>query len=236
MRKWILLGLLIASFPSVSSAAAPSPFESKLSEQLTAIKDSSQIIVVEGKQTSYQATLRTYEKRGSKWIQTYKTAAVIGKNGLSSSKKEGDGRTPSGLFPIGEGFGFAQKPARINMRYTQTNHYHYWVDDPGSPDYNKWVYYRGNPDKRWKSYERMNHFLYKYAVVIKYNEDPIRKGKGSAIFLHRWRNPSSPTAGCVALNERQLLYVMRWIMPSKQPRIVIGDQASILADLRSSAK
>ncbi|MEK4030059.1 L,D-transpeptidase family protein [Pseudobacillus sp. FSL P4-0506] len=237
MKKIFVSTLFIfcAAFlsPSFSTAAETASFEKKVAAQLSAITDSSQFIVVEGKTNHYQAVLRTYEKRGDTWVQTYKTAAVIGKNGLSQSKREGDGRTPVGLFPIGEGFGFAPKPANLNIRYTQTNNYHYWIDDPSSPDYNQWIYYRGNPNKRWKSYERLNHFLYKYAVIIKYNEKPIITGKGSAIFLHRWRQSTSPTAGCVALNENHLLNVMRWIVPAKQPKIVIGDQSSIVTQLKN---
>ena len=237
MKKLLIPILFIICFtflfPSLPSAADSPTFERKLTEQLAFVKDSHQFIVVEGKTNSYRALLRTYEKRKNKWVQVHKSTAVVGKNGLSNSKKEGDGRTPIGLFSIGESFGFAPKPSNIKMRYTRTNNYHYWIDDPTSPDYNKWVYYKGNPNKRWKSYERMNHYLYKYTVIINYNRDPIIKGKGSAIFLHRWRQSTSPTAGCVALNEKQLLNVMRWIDPVKQPKIIIGDQSSILAQLKT---
>jgi|GEM_PF-2120414 len=40
--------------------------------------------------------------------------------------------------------------------------------------------------RRWKSFERLTHLLYKYAVVVCYNDNPMAKGKESAIFLHIW--------------------------------------------------
>ena len=51
----------------------------------------------------------------------------------------------------------------------------------------------------------MNNELYKYGAVINYNTNPIIKGKGSAIFLHIWRNENEVTAGCVATSEKNLL-------------------------------
>ncbi|OMP66936.1 hypothetical protein BTO28_09835 [Domibacillus epiphyticus] len=168
-----------------------------------------------------------YEKVGSKWVLKRVSPAVTGKSGLSFTKKEGDGATPTGMYLIGDMFGFAAKPAGVKSKYTVTNKFHYWVDDSLSKDYNKWIYYRGNPATRWKSFERLNHSLYKHAIIIRYNEKPIVKNAGSAIFIHRWRSSSTPTAGCIALSESHLTVLMKWLDPAKKPKIVIGTSDSI---------
>lgn len=193
-------------------------------DSLQNVTTSSQVVVVEGSVNSIRATVRLYEKSGQRWELKRISPAVTGKSGLSFSKKEGDGATPAGLFPIGRFFGYAPMPAGLKsgVSYTRTNRFHYWVDDPSSAEYNQWRYETGDPRKRWKSFERMNHELYKYGVVINYNDNPVVKGAGSAIFFHRWRSGTSPTEGCIALSESHLLVMMKWLDPKKAPVVAIG--------------
>jgi L,D-peptidoglycan transpeptidase YkuD (ErfK/YbiS/YcfS/YnhG family) len=220
--------LLISIFPQ-SPEAAPDPYADALSN----VTDSKQMIIAEGRTSSSKATVRLYEKIGSNWVLKRVSPAVTGKNGLSFTKKEGNGATPTGMYTIGEMFGFAVKPAGVKSRYTVTNKFHYWVDDATSKDYNKWMYYRGNPSTRWKSFERLNHTLYKHAIIIRYNENPIVKNAGSAIFIHRWRSGTTPTAGCIAFSESHLTVLMKWIDPAKTPKIVIGTPDSIQKELNA---
>ncbi|OLN22927.1 hypothetical protein BTO30_07230 [Domibacillus antri] len=162
--------------------------------------------------------------------------AVTGKSGLSFTKKEGDGATPAGIYPIGNMFGTAAKPPGVKSKYTVSHKNHYWIDDVTSPDYNKWVYYNRNPNKKWKSFERLKHVIYKHAIIIRYNENPIIQNKGSAIFIHLWRNSSTPTAGCLALSEANLKTVMKWIDPAKTPKIIIGTPDSIKKEINEYNK
>ena len=69
---------------------------------------------------------------------------------------------------------------------------------------------------------RRNDHLYEYAVVIGYNTNPVVKGNGSAIFLHVWRGPEAPTAGCVALDRSDLVALLAWLDASRHPRVVMG--------------
>ncbi|MEM1504328.1 L,D-transpeptidase family protein [Domibacillus sp. 8LH] len=230
MRKILTAGLcmlLAAVIVPLPSKAASDPYLSALAH----VKNSKQVIIAEGSTKSITATIRLYEKTGRHWQLKRISPAVTGKNGLSFSKQEGNGATPTGFYDIGRMFGYAQKPAGVRSSYTVTNRFHYWIDDPQSPDYNKWIYYRGDPAARWKSFERLNHELYKHAIVIRYNENPIVKNAGSAIFIHRWRTGSTPTAGCLALSESHLLVLMKWLDPAKSPKIVIGTPDSIRSDL-----
>ncbi len=157
--------------------------------------------------------------------------AVAGRNGLAAlgTKKEGDGKTPSGTFVLGTAFGYA--PAvETKLAFRQATGSDFWVDDPRSLQYNQWV--NGTPQA--KSFERMKREddLYKYGVVIEYNTDPIISGAGSAIFLHIWRKPAAdkdggrhapaePTAGCVATSEANLLSLLKRLNKDKHPVIVI---------------
>ncbi|MED0705440.1 L,D-transpeptidase family protein [Aneurinibacillus aneurinilyticus] len=197
-------------------------------------EETEQIIVVTTPDwNSRQARLQAFEKVGGKWVPALPPMpAVVGKNGyaLSVDKKEGDAKSPAGVYFLGTAFGTATKPAGVTMPYRLVTRQDYWIDDKTSPDYNTWVHYEGDPKKKWKSFERLAIPLYKYALVIRYNEDPVIPGKGSAIFVHIWRGPQSYTAGCVALSEANVLAIVKWLDPKKMPAIVQGPE-SFLASL-----
>lgn len=155
-------------------------------------------------------------------------SAVLGKNGTSLHRHEGDMKSPAGIFRMGRAFGSQPKPAGVSLPYTRTTPYDYWVDDASSPDYNRWETYYGDADKRWKSYERLRIPAYEYAAVIQYNMDPIRKGAGSAIFFHIWPGPDGHTSGCTAISKKNVLKVLRWLDPTRQPVIIQGSRGQLL--------
>lgn len=195
-------------------------------------KNVEQLIAATGKKLdSTKVTIRVFEKRKGEWRRALTTMqGVIGKNGFAKNKKEGDGKSPIGMFSLGTAFGSQAKPAKLKIAYKKVTKYDFWIDDVTSPDYNKWKTYNGNPSKKWKSFERMNHELYQYGAVINYNTKPIVKGKGSAIFLHIWRSEQGTTAGCVATSEKNVLTLLRWIDPTKNTHMILGTK-STLADL-----
>lgn len=146
--------------------------------------------------------------------------AVIGKNGTGKTK-EGDGKTPVGVYPLGTAFGWGDTLSNLKYPFKKATKNDYWVDDAKSKDYNKWITYTGDPNKRWNSFEKMTHSLYKYGVVIRYNDNPIVAGKGSAIFLHMKTTTTKYTLGCIALNEKDLITVIKWLDKDKDPVILI---------------
>lgn len=146
--------------------------------------------------------------------------AIIGKKGVGKTK-EGDSLTPRRTYVLGTSFGWGTKPAGVRYPFRIATKFDYWVDYPKSKDYNKWVHTTGNPQHIWKSYERLTHPLYKYAVVIRYNDAPIIAGGGSAIFLHIKKETTRYTLGCVAISEKNLVKVMRWLNPKTKPIIKI---------------
>lgn len=177
------------------------------------------LIVHQDSTDIYKATLTVWEKNDGTWQPVFDSMpAVIGRNGLAplNEKKEGDGRTPSGIYKLGTAFGYGKR-IDTKLFYRQVSEDDHWVDDPESPQYNQWV--TGNP--RAKSFENLkrNDDLYKYAVVIEYNISPIKPGEGSAIFLHVWRASDKPTAGCVAVDEANIKRLLSWLDQSKKPVI-----------------
>lgn len=146
---------------------------------------------------------------------------MSGRNGFARTdeKREGDGKTPAGTFSLESAFGYAPD---INTRlvYRQATKNDIWVDDPASGDYNKWV---RKGETTASSFEEMkrNDNLYRYGIVTGYNLHPVIKGRGSAIFLHVWRGKGKPTAGCIAMAEKDIIEILAWLDPSKQPVIVI---------------
>lgn len=203
--------------------------ETRIMEKALKEKESKQVLTVIGqKKTSTSAAIQAYEIKYGEWRRELsKMSGVIGKKGFTNEKTEGDKKTPIGMYAFGTAFGKNKKPATITWPYKKTTNNDFWVDDETSKDYNKWVRYTGNPDKKWKSYEVMNQSLYKYGAVIKYNMDPIIKGKGSAIFLHVWRERGSSTAGCAATTEKNVVRILSWLDPAKNPQIVLSSKAEV---------
>lgn len=182
--------------------------------------DCLQLIVVMGNGST--ARISCYEKdRSNIWCFNPVIDVIsghIGKNGLCETKTEGDGCTPIGCFKVGYAFGFGEKPDTA-MYYRNITSRSYWVDDPLSRFYNRWV--EGSENAAWNHAE----FLWRYrdaylrAVVIEYNTASPSPGKGSAIFLHCG---DEPTSGCVAVSETDLLKLLKWLEPGKAPYILLS--------------
>ena len=156
------------------------------------------------------ATIRACVRSGSRYKRVLGPyAGHVGLKGVSSAKREGDLRTPIGVFPLRRGFGVRANPGLRAGSWLRVDSRDVWVDDPGSALYNT---HRRLPTRgRWNSAERLRQSpAYNYAQVIGYNE-ARRPGAGSAIFLHV--DQGRGTAGCVSLPTSALLSVMRWERP-----------------------
>ena len=160
------------------------------------------ILVIPPNYTSTSAMLYFYVKKENKWNQTKETNAFIGYNGLGK-EKEGDGKTPVGVYKFNCYFGIEDNPG-TKLPYIQVNNSHYWDSDPESKRYNTLV-----NNETYKDFDisKSEHIIdvkpgYEYAINIDYNKDRT-KYKGSGIFLHCFtKNPF--TAGCVSINITEL--------------------------------
>ena len=165
-----------------------------------------------------------FNRQGAGWAERGGVLpAMIGRKGFArpGEKREGDGRTPSGLFPLEFAFGYPST-VTTKMPYRQATDEDLWVDDIQSPDYNQWVKRGETMASSFEEMKRQDH-RYRYGLVIDYNRHPVVKALGSAIFIHVWLMEGVSTSGCVALAESELLDILQWLDPGKKPMILMGD-------------
>ncbi|MGA0539878.1 L,D-transpeptidase family protein [Neotabrizicola sp. VNH66] len=133
-----------------------------------------------------------------------------GRGGVTTAKREGDGATPAGSHRI---IGMLYRPDRIAPPAdwaVPLRPGDLWSDDPRDEDYNLMV-----RAPHGFSHERLCRAdpLYDLILVTDWNWPRAQPGKGSAIFLHRWRRPGFPTAGCVALAPGDLRAIAAALRP-----------------------
>lgn len=131
----------------------------------------------------------------------------FGKNGFTDNKKEGDHATPIGRFHLRECWFRADRitllETRLNVKeITQLSG---WCDDPAHEKYNLPVSlpFDASHEKMWR-----NDQAYDLVIPLGYNDDPVIKNAGSAIFLHLERDNYVPTEGCIALSKTDMLRIL----------------------------
>lgn len=130
----------------------------------------------------------------------------IGRNGVTKRKREGDGATPVGTHRL---VGLLYRPDRIAQptawaRPIGLNDL--WSDDPKDIEYNHLV---RSPHSFSHEHLRRSDPLYDLVLITDWNWPYSVRGRGSAIFIHRWRGPGYPTEGCVAFSAPDLLWICR---------------------------
>lgn len=131
-------------------------------------------------------------------------ACAIGRGGITCAKREGDGATPAGTHGI---TGLLYRPDRLLPPAgwaVAIGPQDLWSDDPRDPDYNHML-----RAPHGFSHERLRRAdpLYDIVLTTNWNWPDAIPGKGSAIFLHVWRKPRFPTAGCIAFARADLLWI-----------------------------
>ena len=157
--------------------------------------------------------MHKYIKNKKLILDKYRIKCAIGKRGIRNKKKEGDKITPIGKFKIKT---ILYRKDRITHIKTKINKLSIkkdmgWCDDPKSKEYNKLVKlpFKGSFEKL---YRKDN--TYDIILVLNYNINPIRKGKGSAIFIHIARKNYKNTLGCIAVSKRNLKKIIKKINKS----------------------
>jgi L,D-peptidoglycan transpeptidase YkuD (ErfK/YbiS/YcfS/YnhG family) len=153
--------------------------------------------------------------------------AALGRAGVRADKREGDGATPAGRFPLRRVLYRADRVARPVTRLpTAAIHpSDGWCSVPDHASYNRKVELphtgagAGEVDPQWLEEDWCD-----VVVEIGYNDDPPVPGLGSAIFLHVARADRGPTAGCVALGRDDLLEVLRELSGGAAIQIDAGDE------------
>lgn len=144
-------------------------------------------------------------------------------------KREGDGRSPAGVFALGTAFGFASQPfTGSRLPYLSLTPSIECVDDIRSKYYNR-VVDRTTVAPDWNSSEHMLSVgnAYRWGIVVDHNggvaqgtDSPPKPGGGSCIFLHIWSGPGGGTAGCTAMPEESLETLFTWLDPARKPLLV----------------
>lgn len=133
--------------------------------------------------------------------------AALGRGGVTDQKQEGDGATPAGLLTLRRVLFRADRVARpraavpVSPLAPQDG----WCDDPAAAEYNRPVRlpFEGRHEALWRTDE-----IYDLIGVLGWNDAPVERGRGSAIFLHLARPDLAPTEGCVALARADLVAVL----------------------------
>ncbi|HEY2273506.1 MAG TPA: L,D-transpeptidase family protein [Jatrophihabitantaceae bacterium] len=180
------------------------------------------ITVVAPREFDTQATLQAWRAVPGGWRRVGPSLpAWLGTTGMTPQPSESKSATPMGSYTLTQAFGHDSNPG-TSLPYTQTTPADWWISEPG-PLYNTLqhcssgcAFTQGDPNEHLY-YETP---YYNYAVVIDYNRSPVRQGAGSAFFLHV--SVGAPTAGCVSIEQSQLVRIMRWLRPHDHPRILIG--------------
>ena len=137
----------------------------------------------------------------------YKIKCSIGKNGTTTSKKEGDLSTPKGFFKIGTLYYRKDRiklnKCKIKKKVIKKNMG--WCDDIKSKNYNRPIYF---PFKYSAEKLHINRKIYDILINIKYNYCPVIKGKGSAIFLHLTNKKYKGTKGCIAIHKKDFMKIL----------------------------
>lgn len=210
-----------ASTPVLETHSPIGPFKTQL------------VAVVTDDWNRFQATLRRYERSpGQAWQAVGSPIdAVIGREGYGwgrgihgdgppegrhgPTKREGDGRSPAGVFEIGAAYGYEATQSGVSLPYVQATPELRCVDDPESSHYNRIVSI-GNTSVDWKSAEHMRRRddLYTIAIVVEHNTQQTEPGAGSCIFIHVWRAPHSGMTGCTAMPMQDLQRLAGWLRPN----------------------
>jgi zinc D-Ala-D-Ala dipeptidase len=180
------------------------------------------LVVTTSGRDAVDGALIRYERQHGKWKSVGRPVpVVVGKAGMAWDPKlarspgllvgpvkhEGDNRSPAGIFPLWNTFGFA--PTELH-RYIMLTPAMECVDDPNSKHYNQVLSRISVAAPDWSSSEKMRTIDgYRWGAIVLYNAQPPVPGNGSCIFLHVWTGPGQGTAGCTAMSERDMKRLVR---------------------------
>jgi L,D-peptidoglycan transpeptidase YkuD (ErfK/YbiS/YcfS/YnhG family) len=213
-RVWICPLLAVPLVLSSSPAQAAQP------RVLSHVGSTTKVVIVTT--SSWQATSGTmtlWQKVNGSWRRVRGSMpARVGRSGFKTDRREGDGSSPAGTFPMRFAFGSRANPG-VHIGWKALVPRSCWSGE--RRDYNRWVHRTctRRDENLWAS----RAVAYRYAAVIGYNDSPPAWGKGSGIFVHE--TTGRATAGCVAVREADLVATLRWMTPGT--KIVMGPQSYV---------
>ena len=146
-------------------------------------------------------------------VGTQRVRVALGRGGVRTDKREGDGATPLGLLALRRVLYRADRIAtadrdllaRGGLPSRPITRSDGWCDDPDHADYNTAVTlpHAARHEHLWRE-----DGLYDIVGVLGWNDDPVIRGRGSAIFLHLATSEFTPTEGCLAIAKPDLLALL----------------------------
>lgn len=153
-----------------------------------------------------------------RWQLRLYTPVVLGRNGITQHRHEGDAKSPMGVFPLTTAFGFAPT-TNTKLNYLQIKDDAECIDDAKSRYYTQIV--NAKQLKRdWHSSEQMRKIgQYRYGLIIPVNLDK-KIGEGSCVFMHIWKNENTGTAGCTAMPRVAIKKLLQQLDIVKNPYLI----------------
>lgn len=203
----MILTLIVGS--NIASAQSTTP---QWIQNLAVKNNANQIFVVAqiGEKTTAWISMHVKDPKGE-WQQIMTTPGFIGKNGLGK-EREGDNKTPVGVFKFDFALGIAPDPNCL-IPYVQVDNNHYWSGD-ANYKYNQLVDIRDYPALDTENSEHLVEYNphYTYVLNISYNAE-CTPALGSAIFLHCFGPAKAWTGGCVSIPTEKMKFVMQNVTP-----------------------
>ena len=208
-------------------------------EDLNQKFETSQLIVVTSDSwNKIEGKMAIYEYKNGRWNLVMSDIPIVaGRTGMAWAsglhkdqlntgilKKEGDGKSPAGIFRLSGVFGYQAIKSKMNS--LKVNERTFCVDDSKSAYYNQ-IVSSDTLKKDWDSAETMlmKSDAYKFGIFVDYNVNPATAQAGSCIFMHIWSGSNSPTAGCTAMKEADILKLINFLDKSKKPILVQAPRA-----------
>lgn len=139
-------------------------------------------------------------------------------------KKEGDGRSPAGVFSLQSAFGIADglPSGAHGFPYRHTSSSTYCVEDVRSDHYNQIIDSNELTRTTWEKWSELRRAdgLFDWGIIVRQNASETIRGAGSCVFLHVWRGPRLPTAGCTAMPREAIEELLGWLAPESAPLLV----------------
>jgi L,D-peptidoglycan transpeptidase YkuD (ErfK/YbiS/YcfS/YnhG family) len=233
-----LVAMLIAGLAFAGHAVAAT-------DPAVAWSDAGQMVLVTVPDwNTIKGTLRTYQRdQGGAWQEVGAAQpVVIGQSGAAwgiglnpaqhdgPQKREGDGRSPAGVFRIGTAFGYAAD-ADTRLPYRAMDASDWCIDVSGSPLYNRIAdtakvgaaALKGSSEPMRRDLHFHGDQAYRIGFVIEHNPDGVAHG-GSCIFAHLWSSPTTGTTGCTAMTPGSMQRLLAWLKPQEHPVFVLLPQ------------
>lgn len=244
MRAVSILALLLLAWGNFRISAA----QASAANRDPFVGSTQLIVVTTPNWGAVTGQLRRFERVQNRWRTVGEPIPiVVGRNGMGWSiglhaadepnvriasepvKKEGDGKSPAGIFDLGTAFGYSAQPLPgLKLPYLALTESIECVDDVNSKYYNRIVDH-SSVTADWNSSEHMRDTgeSYRWGVVVDFNGTVAEHGHklpqpggGSCVFLHIWHDRSHGTAGCTAMSQENLETLLTWLDPKRAPLLL----------------